>query len=396
MSARLRRVVVVGNGIAGLTAADSLRASGFDGELTIVGAEGRPAYSRPALSKALLRDDAALGAHELPAPDHGATELLGRAAVALDADRRRVALDDGSALEYDGLVIASGSRARRLGSGPDELVLRTLDDAIALRARIAERPDVVIVGGGPLGMEAASGALEAGCRVTLVANAPPMAAQLGVQLGAVLAAAGAARGLRLVQAVGATIEQRDGRSVVVLADGAAVEGDLVLSAVGDLPNTEWLASSGLIGGGPLAADSRGRVRADIVAAGDVAAFPHPLGHRRSPLWHSAIEQARVAALALLCGDDAPELRAQPYFWTEQFGVSVRVAGRTPLVGQPEILDGEGVAGPALLRWHHPDGTGTAVSVDYRIPIPKLRRLCAAPTEEATAAPEQRDARSHAA
>jgi 3-phenylpropionate/trans-cinnamate dioxygenase ferredoxin reductase subunit len=352
MVTALRRIVVVGNGIAGLTAADSLRGAGFDGELSIVGAEARPAYSRPALSKALLRGDADLAAHELPAPDHGATELLGRAAARLDLERRVLSLDDGSEVEYDGLVIASGARARRLGSGADELVLRTLDDAFALRARIASRPDLVIVGGGPLGMEVASGALEAGCRVTLVANGPPMVRHLGAHLGARITSAAIARGLTLIVAPDARVVERDGRSVVGRTDGSVVDGDLLLTAVGDIPNTEWLADSGLGCIGGLAVDTRGRLRREIVAAGDVAAVPTASGHARSPIWHSAIEQARVAAVALLHGDAAPELRARPYFWTEQFDLTVRVAGRTPLAGEPEFIDGDDPAGPALLRWRH--------------------------------------------
>jgi 3-phenylpropionate/trans-cinnamate dioxygenase ferredoxin reductase component len=377
MARALRRIVVVGNGVAGLTAADSLRATGFDGELTIVGAEARPAYSRPALSKALLRSDADLTAHRLPTPDHGATELLGVAAAGLDPERRVLTLDDGSELSYDGLVIASGSRARRLGPGTDELVLRTLDEALALRARILTRPDLVVVGGGPLGMEVASGALEAGCRVTLITNAQPMERHLGPFLGTTITRAAVARGLTLIVTSDARVVERGGRSVVALPGGSIVEGELLFTAVGDIPNTEWLAGSGLPSSGGLAVDSRGRVRQEIVAAGDVAAFPTASGHARSPIWNSAISQARVAAGALLQGDAAPELRAQSYFWTEQFDLNLRVAGRTPLAGEPEFVDGDDPAGPALLRWRHEDGSATAVSVNYRIPIPRLRRLCEA-------------------
>lgn len=389
----LRHIVVVGNGVAGLTAADTLRSAGFDGELTIVGEENVAAYSRPALSKALLRSDADLTAHELPAPDHGATELLGRAAASIDVARRVLTLDDGADLGYDGLVIASGSRARRLGgaatagaasagaaSATTELVLRTLDDALALRARIASRPDVVVIGGGPLGMEVASGAVEAGCMVTLVTREQPMLRHLGAHLSATIAAAAVARGLRIVLTPDARIAERDGRPAVVTAEGDVIGGDLLLTAAGDLPNTEWLAGSGMHGvrlqdGGAVAVDARGRVNDRIVAAGDVAAVPTASGHARSPLWNSAIDQARVAAVALLRGDDAPELNARPYFWTEQFDLTLRVAGPTPLLGAPEFVDGDDSAGPALLRWRHSDGTATAVSVNYRIPIPRLRRLC---------------------
>ncbi|MBF0672361.1 MAG: FAD-dependent oxidoreductase [Salinibacterium sp.] len=376
----LDRIVIVGNGIAGQTAADTLRSADFDGALTIIGDEARAAYSRPALSKALLRSDADLTAHELPAPDHGAVEMLGVAASGLDIEQRMLSLNDGTTLKYDGLVIASGSRARRLGAGPDELVLRTLDDALTLRDRIAGRPDVVIVGGGPLGMEAASGALEAGCRVTLITNEPPMARQLGAHLGATIAAAALAHGLNLIETPDARIIQHGGRSVAALADGTIIEGELLQSAVGDIPNTEWLAGSGLPSSGPLPVDTRGRVlhgelaRAEIVAAGDVAAVPTDGGHLRSPIWNSAIAQAKVAAQALLLGDAAPELNDRPYFWTEQFGLNIRVAGRAPLIGEPTVIDGDGPASQ-LLRWEHPDGTATAVSVNYRIPIPRLRKLC---------------------
>ena len=134
----MRKIVVVGNGIAGLTACDSLRSAGFDGELTVVGAERHQPYSRPALSKALLHavddntvdgnSDGGLQPHVLPEPTHEATELLGVSATGLDVDARLVRLDGGGELPYDGLVIASGSRAKRLAAG-------------AQRRRRREQPD---------------------------------------------------------------------------------------------------------------------------------------------------------------------------------------------------------------------------------------------------------------
>ncbi|WP_344297542.1 FAD/NAD(P)-binding oxidoreductase, partial [Sinomonas flava] len=183
----LRRIVVVGNGIAGITACDALRSAGFDGELTVVGAEVHHPYSRPALSKALLHGDEDLTAHKLPEPTHDAVALLGVGATGLDTEKRLVRLDDGGEVPYDGLVIASGSRARRLsgagGTAADdnghEITLRTIEDAIALKRRVADRPSVIVVGGGPLGMEVASGCLHAGCDVTLVADAAPLSRQLG-------------------------------------------------------------------------------------------------------------------------------------------------------------------------------------------------------------------------
>ena len=335
----MRRIVVVGSGIAGLTAAETLRVHGYDGQLTIVGDE--PAYSRPALSKALLRDD--LTAHELPSSDHGATELLGVRAVGLDAERRLVALDDGESVPFDGLVVASGCRPRQLKQG--DMTLRSLADALTLRDAIASRPSVLVVGGGPLGMEVASACLAAGCAVTVSDLGSPLAA-LGPHLSGLVVDAALAQGLR------------------ILPPGAPrPAADLVVTAVGDLPNTEWLGYAGA-----LAVDDRGRWRPDVVAAGDVAAYPSG----RTPLWTSAIEQARVAATALLHGDDAPAYVPRPYFWTEQFGLSVKAAGLLPVQGEPTVVDGGGDGGGVLLQW-----PGAAVAVNYRIAVPRLRRLAEA-------------------
>lgn len=375
----IRRVVVVGNGIAGLTAADTLREAGFDGRLTVVGDEPHPAYSRPALSKALLLDGADLSSHKLPAAGHGADELLGVRAVGLDPDRRLVTLDEGTALPYDRLVLATGSRARRLSALPDELTLRGLDDALSLRGRLAARPSVVVVGGGPLGMEIASGCLASGCRVTVVSQGPPLSLQFGPYLADVFARAATDLGLTLIETELARVEGREGNARVVLHDGTVIEAEVLLSAVGDVPNTEWLAEAGLVakGGDAVPVGPRGLVRPEVAAVGDLAAFPTPHGPRRLPFWTSAVEQAKVAARALLVGEEAPPLRFQPYFWTEQFGLRFKAVGRLPPEGEPSYLEGGPGGGPALMRWSHGDGTGTAAALNYRIPVPRLRRTAQA-------------------
>ncbi|HRO31496.1 MULTISPECIES: NAD(P)/FAD-dependent oxidoreductase [Micrococcaceae] len=375
----MRRIVVVGNGIAGLTACDSLRSAGFEGELTVVGAERHHPYSRPALSKALLHGDEALSAHELPAPNHGATELLGVGATGLDPDARLVRLEGGGELPYDGLVIASGARAKRLApAGPDgaarEVTLRTIEDAIVLKRLAAARPSVLVVGGGPLGMEVASGCLHLGCEVTLVSDAQPLAPQLGDHLSGVFAAAAARHGLRIVSGGKARLIDSAAGTRVILADGTELEAGLVVTAIGDAPNTEWLSGSGVLVDGSVRVDSRGRLRPEIVAAGDVAFFPNRRGVARVPLWTSAIDQARIAALGLLHGDDAPELDVQPYFWTEGFGLSLKAVGFTPVTGAPDYLESGANEESMLMRWDHADGAGTAVAINYRIPVPKLRRL----------------------
>ncbi|KQQ90025.1 NAD(P)/FAD-dependent oxidoreductase [Arthrobacter sp. Leaf137] len=369
-----RRIVVVGNGIAGLTACDSLRAAGFDGELTVIGSERHSPYSRPALSKALLHGGDGLTAHGLPAPTHGASELLGVSAAGLDADARVVRLDGGGSLPYDGLVIAAGSRARRLGGGAAELSLRTLEDAVRLKELVAARPSVIVVGGGPLGMEVASGCLHNGCDVTLVTDGEPLARQLGTFLSGVFTSAAQRQGLRIISGPKARLLQSGTGPRVVLADGTVLEADVVVSAVGDVPNTEWLEGSGVLTDGTLRVDSRGRLRPDIVAAGDVAVFPHSRGLSRVPLWTSAIDQAKAAAVGLLRGDDAPPLEFQPYFWTEAFGLSLKLVGFTPVDGTPDYREQGAGAGSQLLRWEHADGSGTAAALNYRLPVPRLRRL----------------------
>lgn len=366
-------IVVVGNGIAGLTACDTLRAEGFDGRITVIGDEPVAAYSRPALSKALLRGGDDLTSHLLPEATHGATELRGIAAVGLDVDRQRVRLADGDEVPYDALVISTGTRARRLGldSHRDEYTVRTLADALALRARLASRPSVVVVGGGPLGMEIASGAVGAGCTTTLVAKGMPLASHLGVLLAARFHDAALAQGLTIVTTDSAELVTRDGASVVALGDGTVIEAEVIVSAIGDVPNVEWLATSGLLADGALLVDTRGLVRPNIAAVGDVAAFPHAGRVARVPLWTSAIDQAKAAAAALL-RPDAPELAFQQYFWTEAFGISLKAIGPTPVAGEAEIVEGTSEQG--VLRWRQSDGSATAVALDYRIPIPKLRRV----------------------
>ena len=225
-------------------------------------------------------------------------------------------------------------------------------------------------------MEIASSCLEAGCAVTLISQGPPLAQQLGSYLSGIFVSAALARGLRTVITGAARLVKTGGLTGVALADGTILEAELVVTAVGDEPNVEWLASSGLLRHGRLLVDELGRVRPDIVAAGDVAAVPTPHGVRRVPLWSAAIEQSKIAARALL-GQDPATLDHRPYFWTEQFGLSLKGVGHLPFSGAPTLLDGDPAEGRVLLRWEDDGttGTGAIAAVNYRIPIPRLRRLC---------------------
>ncbi|WP_051298608.1 FAD-dependent oxidoreductase [Arthrobacter castelli] len=165
----MKRIVVVGNGIAGTTASDTLRSEGFDGELIVVGGESHSPYSRPALSKAAVAggDGPDPDSVYLPEFTHGATEYLGVQAVSLRVGEQELVLADGRTLQFDGLVITTGARPHRFTDSGSEFNLRTLDHAFALRKRLSERPAVTVLGGGALGMEVASGARDMGCEVWL-------------------------------------------------------------------------------------------------------------------------------------------------------------------------------------------------------------------------------------
>jgi 3-phenylpropionate/trans-cinnamate dioxygenase ferredoxin reductase component len=374
----MENILVVGNGIAGTTAATTLRDKGYRGRITIIGAETHAPYSRPALSKSALHETGAFSSHLLPPADHGAEVLLGVAATGLDLARRQLKLSDGSTRDFEGLIIASGVRPRKLR--PDlnhERTFRNVEDAETLRKLLPSKARVAVIGAGVLGMELASACAASGSSVTVICRGKPMHASLGHFLADVVSSAAARQGVKIVGPH--AVDVRDsaserGACEVVLADGSTVAADLVISAIGDVPNTDWLENSGLLIDGELHVDSRGRLAPNVVAAGDVAAIPGEHGHRRVPLWTSAIEQAKIAAQALLFGDAAPELAYEQYFWTDQFGLALKACGPLPVKGEPEYTEGDPGNGPTLMRWRNADGSGTAVSINYRVSILKLRAL----------------------
>ena len=371
------RIVIVGHSIAGLTAGDNLRRLGFAGTLTYVGAEDVEAYSRPSLSKAALAPGPGITLTPLPrltGAYEDTVELLGRTAVSLTAEH--VLLDDGTSLPYDGLVIATGSRARRLTDSAREFTLRSLADAELLRARLVEKPHLTIIGGGPLGMEVASGAVGLGCEVTLLNPGVPLSGHLGPLLGGILADLAAGAGVRILDTRVDTVTETEDGMAVTLPSGEVIESDVVFTGIGDDPEVSWLTDSGLLVDGRLLVDSRQRVlgHPGIVAAGDVCWIDGPGTPRRTPVWTSAIEQGRIAAGGLLEGDAAAE-RGQPfYFWTDQWGVSLKVSGSPPREDvPPEVIKGSLAERAFVIRW--PEHRAAA-ALDMRMPIPRLHKLAA--------------------
>jgi NADPH-dependent 2,4-dienoyl-CoA reductase/sulfur reductase-like enzyme len=370
------RIVVVGASIAGVTAAASIRAEGWAGRLTVIGAEHSPPYSRVPLSKGVLAGTQHSETVALPPLPDDVDLRLGDAAVGLDPSRRQVVLADGSSISYDGLVIATGARARRLaGRGQrGELVVRDLSDAERIAERLQAASTAVVVGGGFLGMEVGSTLLRHGLQVTMVDTKPPLARILGPWLSAYVGRVAEDSGIHLLLCEGRVALDGDPVSGVRI-DGERIEpADLVVSAAGDLPNVEWLTGSGLRLSDGVVVDDRCRAAPDIVAAGDVVSREIVPGvHRRTPHWSNAVAQARAAAIALL-NPDAPRFVPDEYFWTELFGLDVKIAGRLPLVGDPDVVDGDPALRSALLRWTDGGRTTAAVAINYRLAALRLRRM----------------------
>jgi NADPH-dependent 2,4-dienoyl-CoA reductase/sulfur reductase-like enzyme len=334
----VRRIVVVGASAAGLAATETLRREGYDGTLTLIGDEPHHPYDRPPLSKQFLTGQWETGQLALrTGADLDALDLdlrLGVAATGLDPATRSVRLSDGSTMSYDGLVIATGVRPRRL-PGKDTQVLRSLDDALALRDRLGPGRRLVVVGAGFLGAEAAAAAVGLGADVTLLEPAPvPLAHVVGTGVGRVLSRAHLERGVEL--RTGVTVSEATGNEVL-LADGEVVEGDAVLIAVGSRPNTEWLAGSGLALEDGVACDAYCEAAPGIYAAGDVARWYNPLFATPMRIEHrtNAAEQGMAAARNLLAAPEARKPFAPvPYFWSDQYDMRIQAYGH--LRGHDEV------------------------------------------------------------
>ncbi|MFD7656247.1 NAD(P)/FAD-dependent oxidoreductase [Actinosynnema sp. NPDC059797] len=343
-------VLVVGASAAGLATAEALRRKGYTGGLTLIGDEPHPPYDRPPLSKqvlagaweperARLRGDDVLEAL-------GARFVLGDRAVALDLDDRAVTTASGLTLRADAVVLATGVRPRTL---PDQdglagaHVLRTLDDALALRADLL-RPGVtrlVVVGDGVLGAEVAATARTLGLDVTLAGpQAAPLAAQLGPLVAGLLADLHAERGVRLrLGAAVLGLTAAAGRVTGVrLEGGEELPADVVLVALGAVPDTGWLEGSGLTLDNGVVCDARCRAADGVYAVGDVARWRHePLGALvRLENRTNATEQAAAVADNVLGANRA--YAPVPYFWTDQFDARLHVYG-TP-TDEADVVAGE--------------------------------------------------------
>ncbi|GAB6900391.1 FAD-dependent oxidoreductase [Kineosporia succinea] len=370
-------VAVVGTGLAGLSSARALRELGFTGRIVLIGDEKHEPYDRPPLSKAFLAGEWDPSKIALGLPTDAGLDLdwqLGRRAVGLRADGAGpgwlVELEGGDSVRADGVVIATGARARSLpGVKLDGVhTLRTLDDALALKAELVPGARLVIVGGGFIGAEIASTAVTLGVDVTLVEVAPVLlAGPLGAEAGAALSRLHASHGVGVLAGVGVSAlgEGSPGRvGSVSLADGRSLLADVVVVGIGSEPNVEWLGGSGLELDGGVLTDEAGRTSLDgVVATGDCTAMHHPFAGKimRQEHWTHAAQHPAQAVAALIgvpAPAVAPAMRV-PYVWSEQYGKHFQFAGHHQPGDAVEVVDGD-LDGEAFTVVYRRDGEPVGV------------------------------------
>ncbi|MFC6357046.1 NAD(P)/FAD-dependent oxidoreductase [Luethyella okanaganae] len=358
------RFVIVGGGLAGAKAAETLRKAGFGGRITIVCGEAELPYIRPPLSKAVLTGaDERTTIYVHPAEWYAERDIelsLGRLAVGLRPRDRSVTLDDGSELRYERLLLATGASARELPGAWSELdgirYLRTVQDSDRLRTDFAGGGRrVVVVGSGWIGLEVAAAAASYGNRVTVLGReVVPLATAIGNELGEVFAAEHRAHGVELRMRT--TVRRPIGADGVVtgveLPDGEIVPADVVVVGVGAVPNVELAEAAGLAVNDGILVDASLRSSDEaIFACGDVANAFHPvLGrHLRVEHWANALRSAPVAARAMLGGTARYE--RVPYFYSDQFGLSMEYAGYSDLARDAAVsYRGDPASGSFIAFW----------------------------------------------
>lgn len=357
---RTGRIVIVGASLAGLAAAATLRRERFTGSLTMIGEEPHRPYDRPPLSKQVLDGWISPELTGLPhAGELDARWLLGAPATGLDMAGKQVVLGDGDTVDYDRLLIATGTRARPWFDEAEAaldgvFLLRTRDDAAALQRWLADRPGrVLVVGAGFTGCEVASACRERGVPVTVVERGPtPLVGALGEVVGAVAADLQRQHGVDLHCGLTVTSLEGDTRlRRAYLSDGTAIDADAAVVALGAVRNTEWLRGSGLAAGplgvgcdaGCRAFDVNGVTTDDIFVAGDVARFPHPLYQYQLLAlehWGNAVTQGEIAAHNMVSTPTArwPHLPS-PVFWSAQFGSNIKSVGVPTFADQVVLAQG---------------------------------------------------------
>lgn len=358
------RMVVVGASAAGCTGVRTLRSTGWSGEIVLVGDENCTPYDRPPLSKKLISGECETEKIQLTSLDDfkklDVAYRPGVSAVSLDRDQKTIALSTGETLEYSRLLIATGARARPLPllhGAKNCFYLRNLPDALAIRARLTAGKHIAIIGAGFIGTELAAIARSLGVNVTVIDQwGTPLAAKIGAVAGARIEALHESRGVKfhLRSNIVGVEKTADGIDRITLHDGASIECDMVIVAIGAIPNAEWLEGSGLDIRNGLVCDEYCAADNDVYAAGDVAQWFHGGygSHMRIEHRTNASEQAMTAARNML-GAKIP-YRPLPFFWSDQYDVQLQSYGRIGADFSVEYLSGSPRENSFVLGYFHQD------------------------------------------
>ena len=341
--------IIVGGGMAGAIAAQTLREEGFEGKITLLGQEPNAPYERPPLSKDYLQGKAdrdSIFVHPEPWYAEHAVELsLDSAGTSLHPASRTVSTATGGRLHYDKLLLATGSKPRRLdvpGADLDGVYyLRNVEDSDRLKIEFAQANRAVIIGAGWIGLETASAARAAGLEITLLVSGDlPLQHVLGPEVAPIFAELHRSNGVDLRYRATATgLTGRHGRVTgVVLSDGTRIDADMIIVGIGAVPRTEIATDAGLKIDNGIVVDQHLRTSdPDIFAAGDIARTYNPrLGrHIRVEHWANARRQGVVAARAML-GQDAADVRPS-YFFTDQYDFGMEYTGDIGPAGYDRVI-----------------------------------------------------------
>lgn len=359
MTSATESIVIVGAGIAGVTAAGTLRDTGYTGKVTVLESEPMQPYDRPPLSKDVLVRDGAEDEVALRPPEWYSERHIDRAhgnrVESVDPGRHTVTLASGEVLSYDRLLLVTGARARRLPTLEAGrvrcLYLRTLSDSLRLRSHLTPGCRVALVGGGVIGMEVAASAVNRGCNVTVIEQAPRiMSRALCAFLSGHLANYHRGKGVNLhVGAAVASQTDSPHEPGLALADGTIVPADLIVVGIGVVPNDELARAAGIACDDGIVVDEHGATSAaDVFAAGDVARYPDAFCGRavRGESWMHAQHQAAAVAKNMV-GPQSP-YRQVPYVWSDQYDLKIQVAGVPD--GDRQVTRGN-VGGNAFVVFH---------------------------------------------
>ena len=394
----MNKVVIVGASMGGLRTAESLRRSGFSGEITIVGAEKHYPYNRPPLSKDLLAEDKTFDSIEfnINKEELGANFMLGNPAQSVDISNNELTLNSNQKLSYDFLVAATGLRSRKMDfQNPVQsgrFSLRTYDDAKRIRSAVSPGKHVVILGAGFIGLELAATLRKLNCKVDVVAmEAVPLAPIVGELFGKEIQRRHEAEGIHFH--MNNSIENLIGDKFIThvsLGDGISLECDIFIEAVGSLPNTEWLDGNGLDkANGVLtdktlrAIDLEGKCIENFFVVGDIARFPYvnlQIPARRIEHWNIPIEGGkrvgREISHAVKPGsvdgfNHEEPFNPLPSFWSDQFNISIFSYGEPKIADKVNLVDGR-IDSDFIFTYHRQGKLVGAAGIGMRQGLNKLR------------------------